>query len=84
MKVGHYASVAGATMRLAQKSQASNSAQMIRLNLARWWPTLCALRPAPIGGLPTKIQKPRIPIDILETAEGFWGRMATLGLVAIY
>ena len=24
------------------------------------------------------------PIDILETAEGFWGRMANLGLVAIY
>ena len=24
------------------------------------------------------------PIDILETAEGFWNRMATLGMVAIY
>ena len=24
------------------------------------------------------------PIDILETAEGFWNRMATLGVVAIY
>ena len=23
---------------------------------------MCALRPAPIGGLPTKIQKPRIPM----------------------
>ena len=30
---------------------------------------------------PKKVLK---PIDILETAEGFWGRMATLGLVAIY
>lgn len=30
---------------------------------------------------PKKVLK---PIDILETAEGFWSRMATLGLVAIY
>ena len=30
---------------------------------------------------PEKVLK---PIDILETAEGFWNRMATLGMVAIY
>ena len=30
---------------------------------------------------PEKVLK---PIDILETAEGFWSRMATLGLVVIY
>lgn len=30
---------------------------------------------------PKKVLK---PIDILETAEGFWGRMATLGIVTIY
>ena len=30
---------------------------------------------------PKKVLK---PIDILETAEGFWSRMANLGLVAIY
>ena len=30
---------------------------------------------------PKKVLK---PIDILETAEGFWSRMATLGMVAIY
>ena len=30
---------------------------------------------------PEKVLK---PIDILETAEGFWNRMVTLGMVAIY
>ena len=30
---------------------------------------------------PEKVLK---PIDILETAEGFWSRMAALGMVAIY
>ena len=30
---------------------------------------------------PKKVLK---PIDILETAEGFWSRMATLGIVTIY
>ena len=30
---------------------------------------------------PEKVLK---PIDILETAEEFWSRMATLGMVAIY
>ena len=30
---------------------------------------------------PEKVLK---PIDILETAEGFWSRMATLGIVTIY